>query len=152
MKGSKILLGALIIIAAAIIILFVNKKSNGLQPQVCIKTVCFNVEIAKTFSERERGLMFRKNLAENFGMLFIFESPGVYPFWMKNTFVPLDIIWISEGKEVVFIKENAQPCAKGTACESIDPRAQSGYVLEISAGEADKAKILIGDSVNFINI
>ena len=121
-----------------------NKES---QPQVCVENSCFNVEIAKTEIERERGLMFRQNLAENSGMLFIFEKPGVYPFWMKNTLIPLDMIWISEDKKVVFIKKNVQPCAKGTICENIDPRAQASYVLEINAGEADKLGISKGDKV-----
>ena len=152
MKNPKILLGALIIIAAAIIILLVKEKNNKLQPQACVKNTCFNVEIAKTYFERGRGLMFRKNLAEKSGMLFVFEYPGFYPFWMKNTFISLDMIWISEDKKVVFIHKNAQPCVSGTTCEKINPQVSANYVLEINAGEADRFKILIGDSISLINI
>ncbi|MEK7566226.1 MAG: DUF192 domain-containing protein [Patescibacteria group bacterium] len=152
MKDPKILLGALIIIAAAIIFLFVKEKNTGLQPQVCVKNICFNVEIAKTYFERGRGLMFRKNLIEKSGMLFVFEHPNLYPFWMKNTLISLDMIWISEDKKVVFIHKNAQPCVSGTICENINPQAPASYVLEINAGEADKEEISIGDSVSFINI
>jgi len=152
MRDFKILPGALIIIATAIIILFVKEKNSKLQPQVCVKNSCFNVEIAKTDFERGKGLMFRKNLAEKSGMLFIFEKSGFYPFWMKNTFIPLDIIWISEDKKIVFIYKNAQPCVSGTVCENINSQAPASYVLEINAGESDKTKISIGDNARFLNI
>ena len=148
LMSRKILISVLIIIAAAIIILFVKEKNSGLR-QVCVKNTCFNAEIAKTYFERGRGLMFRKSLAEKSGMLFVFEKSDFYPFWMKNTFIALDIIWISEDKKVVFIYKNAQPCVSGAICENINPQAPASYVLEINAGEADRAEISIGDSVSF---
>ena len=64
----------------------------------------------------KNGLMFRENMDSDRGMLFIFEKEGEYPFWMKNTLIPLDIIWINKDKEVVFISENAQPCEEGKPC------------------------------------
>jgi len=146
-KNKKILASALIIIASAVIFLSVYIKNNNDQSQVCIKSTCFNVEIAKTEAEREKGLMFRQSLAENSGMLFVFEKPGVFPFWMKNTLIPLDMVWINEDKKVVFIQKNAQPCVEGTICEIIDSRVQAGYVLEVNAGESDKLGISKGDKV-----
>ncbi len=147
--SRKILISVLVIIAAAIIFLFVKEKNSGLRQQVCVKNTCFNAEIAKNYFERGRGLMFRKSLAEKSGMLFVFEKSGFYPFWMKNTLIALDMIWISEDKKVVFIYKNAQPCVSGAICENINPQASASYVLEINAGEADKEGISIGDSVSF---
>ena len=157
-NNKKLLVCILAVAAVAAFFLWLwvkteNKAENKEnQPQVCLKNDCFNIEIAKTETERERGLMFRQGLAENSGMLFIFEKTGVYPFWMKNTFIPLDMVWISEDKKVVFIHKNAQPCVEGTICEIIDPRVQADYVLEMNAGESDKAGISVGDKANLKNI
>ena len=71
---------------------------------------CFQVELARTESERDQGLMYRKELDKNKGMLFIFDKEGIYPFWMKNTLIPLDMIWIDSNNKIVFIAQNVQPC------------------------------------------
>lgn len=69
-------------------------------PQVCTDKVCFSVELARTTQEHEQGLMYRTELAPHEGMLFIFDSPGIYSFWMKNTLIPLDIIWLDDQKYI----------------------------------------------------
>ena len=113
------------------------------QSQVCFKEYCFNVELAVTPEERSRGLMYKKELDSNSGMLFIFEKPGSYPFWMKNTFIPLDIIWIDENGKIVFVSENAQPCDK-YLCPSIEPAENAKYVLELNGGASRKVGLVIG--------
>ncbi|MCM8773944.1 MAG: DUF192 domain-containing protein [Candidatus Omnitrophica bacterium] len=95
--------------------------------------------------------MFRNNLEENRGMLFIFEEEDIYPFWMKNTFIPLDIIWINEDREVVFIKHSAQPC-KEERCPSIYPDKKARFVLELKGGTAKKIGLNSGDKIDFTNI
>ena len=114
------------------------------QNQVCINDNCFYVELATTPDERALGLMFREHLDPDKGMLFIFEEEGVHPFWMKNTLIPLDIIWISEDKEVVFISKNTQPC-KTDICPSINPGKKARYVLEVNGGVSDKIGLNVGD-------
>lgn len=118
--------------------------------RVCFENNCFNVEIAETDSERSRGLMFREKLDLDKGMLFIFEEEGEYSFWMKNTLIPLDIVWINEVKEVVFIGENARPCTEEYVCPSINPGKNAKYVLEINAGIAEKIGLKIGDKINLV--
>ena len=130
----------LILLLGAIFFIKRNKKQN----QVCFKNNCFEVELAKTTGEQRRGLMFRKFLDKNRGMLFIFNGEGDYPFWMKNTLVPLDIIWINENKEVVFISENTQPC-KEDPCPLISPDKKAKYVLEINAGISKGIGLKVGD-------
>lgn len=115
---------------------------------VCFNERCFNVEVASTLAARTKGLMYRQNLADDAGMLFVFGSEDVYPFWMKNTFIPLDIIWIGENKEVVYIAKNVQPC-KTFICPSVSPARRAKYVLEINAGKADEAGLKVGDRLNF---
>ena len=116
--------------------------------KTCYEDNCFNVELADNPEERSGGLMFRQELEENWGMLFLFDEESKYPFWMKNTLIPLDIIWIDDDYKIVFIKENAQPC-KENACPNIIPNKKAKYVLEINAGIADKIGLEVGDKLNF---
>lgn len=129
------------------IILSPSTQQN-LENKVCFGENCFFVELAKNKLEIEKGLMNRDKLAGNEGMLFIFPKEKVYSFWMKNTLIPLDIIWIDKNKKVVFIKENAQPC-KSLICPSINPLVKAGYVLEINGGLAKKNGIKLNDTVLF---
>lgn len=116
--------------------------------KVIINEKSFNVEIADNQIERAQGLMFRKELEENSGMLFLFESSGKHSFWMKNTLIPLDMIWIDENLEIVFIFENAQPCEE--TCDSITPDKNAKYVLEINSGLVEKYNFKIGDEIKII--
>jgi len=115
--------------------------------RVCFNGSCFLVELARTPAEQERGLMYRQSLTADRGMLFIFANAGVYSFWMKNTFIPLDIIWLDQNGRVVFIRPNAQPCPAEGDCSSIDPGVSAKYVLEINAKLADKMELEVGDAM-----
>lgn len=114
---------------------------------VCFKEDCFLVKVAKTDFERYQGLMFQKNLPEDEGMFFVFEKEDIHLFWMKNTLIPLDMIWINKDNKVVFINKNTQPCLEEEECPSIDPRIKAKYVLEINAGASEESRIKIGDTV-----
>ena len=116
--------------------------------QACINNQCFNVEVAQTPAERALGLMYRQELAENSGMLFIFAENALHNFWMKNTFIPLDIIWISADNKIIYLNKNTLPC-KTEQCPQIKPNAEARYVLEINADLTDEFNIKIGDQVNF---
>jgi uncharacterized protein len=132
----------LAVLAAAFVFIFETR--NAKQAEVCIKDNCFKVKLAVSLQEKERGLMFEKNLALNEGMFFVFEKEGDYSFWMKNMLIPLDIIWINKNREVVFIKENAEPCINDD-CFAIIPNSGAMYVLEINSGLADKFGFEIGN-------
>jgi hypothetical protein len=127
---------------------------QNLANSVCIKPFgttqggenCFQVELAKTEAEKNRGLMNVAKLDKNKGMLFIFDKEGIYPFWMKNTLIPLDIIWIDNNYKVVFISPNAQPCLN-LICPSIIPPAKAMFVLEINAGIVEQINLKIGDEI-----
>jgi len=128
--------------------LFFFIYKNNKKDQVCFKDNCFKVELAKTDEERMQGLMFRKSLEKNRGMLFIFPGEGIYSFWMKDTLIPLDIIWINQNKEVVFISENTQPC-KEDPCPLISPDKKAKYVLEINSGISKEIGLKVGDRLEF---
>lgn len=108
----------------------------------------FSVEIASTDEERQKGLMFRKSLKEDSGMIFLFNSEADHTFWMKNTYIPLDMIFIDSDMNVVGIFKNAVPLSE----ETISIGRASRYVLEINAGLSDKSGIDEKTRAVFINI
>jgi uncharacterized membrane protein (UPF0127 family) len=120
-----------------------SKSENGSFVTIHEKT--YAIEIADDENERAIGLSNRQSLAENAGMLFIFEQSDQYGFWMKDTLIPLDIIWISEEKNIVHIEKNVQP---GTYPTTYGPDEDALYVLELAAGESEKNFFAEGDAVS----
>jgi uncharacterized protein len=106
------------------------------------------VEIADTPQLTQRGLMFREHLAEDEGMLFIFDELAFRPFWMKNTLIPLDMIWLDENRRVVSIAHSVPPC-KADPCPNFSPTADSLYVIEVVSGFARRHKVREGDVIEF---
>ena len=126
--------------------LFSVKTKNQDYNNVCFSNRCFEVEVADTDKKRQQGLMFREILPKGSGMLFVFEEPAKYGFWMKNTYIPLDILWIDTNKKIVFIKRNSQPC-RDQKCLPVYPDKSAMYVLEVNASEAQGLRV--GDTVRF---
>jgi uncharacterized membrane protein (UPF0127 family) len=106
------------------------------------------VELARTDAERARGLMERRELAPDAGMLFLFEETAEHPFWMKNTLIPLDMIFISDDGRISGIVARAVP-------GDLSPRTAGGpsrYVLEVAGGWAEAHGVAAGDRVRFENV
>lgn len=106
------------------------------------------LELAVTPEEHERGLMYRPHLAPERGMLFLFDKPLVPDFWMKNTLVPLDMVFIGNDGAVVDIAERVQPC-HADPCPQYSPRAECVAVLEIAAGSAAAHGVVRGAHLKF---
>jgi uncharacterized membrane protein (UPF0127 family) len=152
----KIFLKIFLVIIAVVILgfLFFYSSETLFAPdssRVCFDKNCFTVELAKTDAEREQGLMYRTQLAKNTGMLFLFDTEGIYPFWMKNTLIPLDIIWLNRDKKVVFIGKNNQPC-KVVNCPVVNPQIGAKYVLEVNGGISQEMGIKVDDVADFYGI
>jgi hypothetical protein len=108
------------------------------------------VELADTVEERARGLMFRPSLEKNRGMLFTFAEPQPWSFWMKNTRIPLDIIWMDQKKKIVHIERNIPTCSRtDDGCPQYQPNENASYVLELAAGSADALKLQRGATLRF---
>jgi len=105
-------------------------------------------ELAVTDEERQRGLMFREKLLPDQGMLFMFEEEGLYSFWMKNTLISLDMLWINKDRRIVHIARNVPPC-KEDPCPSYSPERPGLYVLELAAGAADRLGLKLFDRLEF---
>ena len=109
------------------------------------QTLSFTVEVADTNEKRSYGLMNRTSLETNHGMIFIFDSEDTHSFWMKDTYIALDMIFVDAQKHVIYIEENTTPLSE----TPITPTSPSQYVLEVPAGTANTNDINIGDTLVF---
>lgn len=95
--------------------------------------------------------MYRESLPERTGMLFLFSDNAPHRFWMKNTQIPLDIIWMDADGRVLFVSTNTPPC-RADPCPSYGPETPASAVLEIAGGMAEKEKVTAGARVRFLNV
>ena len=121
---------------------FLDKEQQPILKETRLGGQLFSIEIADTPAKRIRGLSGRSSLPENRGMLFIFEIPGQYGFWMKGMFIPIDIIWI-RGNRIIGLEKNILPSSNLNyySPEPVDK------VLEINAGLSDKLGLKAGDEI-----
>lgn len=112
------------------------------------KDVVVAVEIAADPESRRKGLMFREHLDDDRGMVFIFPKSEAHPFWMKNTYLSLDMIFIDADFTIVGIVENTEPLS--TAQRGID--GASKYVVEVKSGFAKTHGLAAGTTVQFTNV
>ena len=103
-------------------------------------------ELAESDESREAGLMFRPALGEREGMLFTFDTPRRYAFWMRNVLIPLDILWLDRRGRVVWLVESAQPC-EADPCPTYVPAEKAVFVLEVPGGFARRHGVGVGDTV-----
>ena len=142
-KASRILLSIALLLALA--------ACQANEPWVEVHGKRFYVEIADDDATRTRGLMFRDEMADNRGMFFIFRREEPRSFWMRNTRIPLDIIYLDRNLQVVSIVHNARPC-RTRQCPSYPSRGPSMYVLEFNAGLAEELGLERGDVIITGNI
>jgi uncharacterized membrane protein (UPF0127 family) len=107
----------------------------------------FSVEMATDEPARERGLMFRTKLAADHGMLFVFPQQYPQSFWMKNTLIPLDILYFDQDRKLVSMQLNVPPC-KADPCATYPSDKPALYVLELAAGTAVKIGTRVGDTLS----
>lgn len=105
-----------------------------------------DVEIADTEALRQLGLMHRQQLDEDQGMLFVYQNQAVRAVWMKNTFIPLDVLFLSSDGTVLSILPNLQPCKKDP-CPVFTSRGNAQYMLEVVAGFIEKHRIELGQKL-----
>jgi hypothetical protein len=143
--SKNIILSSLLILVLFLIIYFIFFRV------VPLKKVSFNlnntnyeIEIAKTISQKSKGLSNRQNLCSNCGMLFVFGFETKLPFWMKDTNIPLDMIWLDKNGKIVEIK-NANETNNSQKIYQNQIPAQ--YVLELNINDSQKLNLKIGDII-----
>lgn len=117
---------------------FVDGKTTNI-----ITTI--DIEVADDDAEREQGLMYRDTMAENAGMLFLMETEEMQTFWMKNTVLPLDILYVDSDRRIVSVHKNCTPYS----LDQIPSAKPALYVVEVNAGYTDRHKIKAGDMISF---
>jgi uncharacterized membrane protein (UPF0127 family) len=123
-----------------------REAEPALEPLAIVTTagvVRFEVEVARRAKVRERGLMFRQSLAPDRGMLFLFGSEQRLSFWMKNTYLSLDMIFIRKNGRIAAVVVDTVPLSEA----SISPDVRVSAVLEVNAGTAKRLHIAVGDEV-----
>lgn len=134
------LVAALVLVSAAFLLVSCKPKSDTVT--IVVGGTKLHVEIAKTPAQRQRGLMFRKSMPENHGMLFIFPRDEQLSFWMKNTFIPLSIAFISQGGTIRSIHHMTPH-----SLEAIQSTYAVRYALEVNQGEFARLGVKAGDRV-----
>jgi uncharacterized membrane protein (UPF0127 family) len=125
-------------------LLLVTTSCMSSEPRVRLAGVWFSVELADTQKEQSLGLMFRDELADDQGMLFIFPTETRRSFWMKNTRIALDIFYFGSDLKLVSVAENTPPC-RTERCPSYPSTGPAQYVLELNAGKAAELGVKAGD-------
>ncbi len=150
MEGQSIL--RKIIFAGVLVFIFFtvwqSTRING-PSDISVVTIAgqdIKVDTVTTPESRAQGLSGRGVLAEDEGMLFVFEKPGQYNFWMKDMNFAIDMIWIGEDMRVIYIKKDARP---EDFLSTFGPDKDAKYVLEVNSGFSDKYNLVAGDLVEF---
>ncbi|MBB5875163.1 DUF192 domain-containing protein [Xanthomonas sp. 3498] len=109
----------------------------------------YDVELAQNDATRARGLMFRDQMEADHGMLFIHDREEPQAYWMKNTKIPLDILYFDNQRKLVAQQRDVPPCSAGDACPPYPSNAPARYVLELNAGQAEQLKLQDGTELRF---
>ncbi len=148
---NKYIIGFIIfIVLVAAIIVFISAQGSGLfskKAKMTINDTVFTLEIADTDQKRQLGLSKRKSLKDNEGMIFIFDTPGFYTFWMKDMKFPLDIIFLNDGKIVTIYKNVPYPQNEDERLVTYSPTQPSNRVIELKAGTAEKLGLTEGETL-----
>lgn len=119
------------------------KQTHASEPQLILNGQTFMIELAVSAEERSLGLQHRTQLAANAGMLFVYSQPHMANFWMKNTHIPLDILFFNDAAELVHYHDHVPPC-KAMPCPQYPSLQPIHYVLELNAGMRQKHGISLG--------
>lgn len=131
-----------------VLLLLILAGCQHQQHRVILMDKTFIVELADDDQSRAMGLMYRKEMADGEGMLFIFPDSQTRAFWMKNTLIPLDILYFDHNRRLVSISENTPPCKNtSTRCPNYPSAKPAKYVLEINAGLSQNYGFEAGDEL-----
>ena len=121
-----------------------NNAALKIEPdQIVIRGHIFKIETVVSESAKEKGLGGRQSICADCGMLFVFDKPGKYGFWMKDMQFALDLLWLKDGR-VIFLKKNIAP----SFMQTMLPAEKADRVLELNAGTVDKLGIAVGDQIS----
>ena len=143
----------ILIIVIVIIFLYrlLSSKPQSRLPMVDvnIKDVTYSLEIAKSLTQHSKGLSGRTSLCPSCGMIFVFDNESTYPFWMKDTLIPLDLIWLDHtGRIVTIHTAQPEPGVSTFSLKRYSNNSPASYVVELNAGDISKLSLKVGDTIN----
>ena len=141
----------MIILCVGFIFFYFKETNQEKEIILTVNNQTFILEKAITIEEKQQGLMFRKFLPENKGMIFIFDGEETQTFWMKNTLIPLDIIFLDKNLRIVNIKEDVQPC-RSDPCEMYPSIVPAQYVIELNGKTVQEIGLNKGDIIHINNL
>lgn len=124
-------------------------RSGEKENQACYKNQCYVVELAIFEDKRIKGLQERDHLDKNNGMLFALDGRAPHKFWMKDTWIALDMLWLDYTGKIIYIEHAAVPCEKDP-CPTYGPNVPASYVLEINAGQAAQRDMQVGERITLV--
>lgn len=127
-----------------LLLLLTISSSHGAETRITINNVSFDVDLAITQDEQAQGLMGRTELKKDQGMLFVYSEPRQPSFWMKDTLIPLDILFFDHNSQLIKLFSRVPPCKK-EPCKTYSTATPALYVLELPAGTAKELKLKPGD-------
>lgn len=153
-RGSKIrfLLGLIVVIFIVLVGIYVIAQNTSSEKFVAINDNKFQVKVAETDTEKQIGLSKTESLPENEGMLFLFDEPDFYAFWMRDMKFPIDIIFINGNKVTTIISNALPPSQTNGSLTTFQPKEKSDKVLEVNAGIAQKYNIQEGSVIDLNNL
>lgn len=123
---------------------------------VSVNSTDLTLQIASTDQQRAQGLMFVQELQANHGMIFVFPETQILSFWMKNTLIPLDLIFLDEDFQIVDLKSNFQPChitnPNSEICPSYSSKLPAKYVIELNTGSIQTLNLQLNDQIPLLNL
>lgn len=148
--AKNIIIGTIIIIIITIFIVLKQPKNPTFPDNIglSINNKNYYLEVAQNSAQRAKGLSGREKLCPNCGMLFVFNKEGKHPFWMKNTLIPLDMIWLNSQNKVVKI----YTAINTNSLESYINDQPAQYVIELNANEVFKLDLKVGDTIQLPHI
>ena len=141
---SSVARGFVVTFALAVLLPLAACAKSG--PYVELKGQRYTIEVAADEASREHGLMDRTQMDADHGMLFVFDDDTSRAFWMKNTKIPLDMLFFDADKKLVSIQHRVPPCT-ADPCPAYSSGAPARYVLELNGGEAQKLGLTSGDTI-----
>lgn len=152
-ENLRIITGVIVVLLFVILILIIllSNFSTQTKTKAVLGNKTFNVFVAKSDSEKQIGLSSKNKISENQGMLFLFDKPDYYSFWMKDMKFPIDIIYIQNNKVTTVISD-VNPPKNSTSLLIYKPKKKSDMVIEINAGLANKYNIREGTPIDIENL
>jgi len=151
---KKTILISLVILTAFTSVYYFFFWTSPEKTKIKIKDKTYTLEIAGTIAQKTKGLSQRKNLCPDCGMIFVYSFEQRLPFWMKDTFIPLDMVWLNQDGRIVHLEKTVPPQSKDGNGRYLlyQPQQLAQYVIELNAGQIDQRQLKIGDLIDLSSL